>query len=102
MGALELSGPQRKYLRGLAHDKKAVVQVGDAGVTPEVIEAVKAALLTHELIKVKMREPEDKKGMAEALAAKSSAGLCGLIGHTAILYRPHPDKPKIHLPAPRG
>lgn len=96
--APELTQAQRKYLRGLAHHLEPVVQVGAGGVTDAVITQVEAQLLAHELIKVRMREPEDKKSMAEALATKSGAALCGLVGHTAILYRSHPEKPKIHLP----
>jgi RNA-binding protein YhbY len=54
-------------------------------------------LLDHELIKVQMREPEDKKAMARHLAEATSAALCGLLGHTVILYRPHPETPTIAL-----
>ncbi len=93
-----MEGFQRKYLRGLAHRLNPVVQVGQSGVTEAVTEAVNAALLDHELIKVRLREPEDKKAMADALAAGSEADLCGLVGHTAILYKAHPKKPVIKLP----
>lgn len=95
---LELAGFQRKYLRGLAHSFKAVVQVGHDGVTEAVVAAVGQALLDHELIKVRMREPEDKKAMAAELARHCGAALCGLIGHSVILYRPHPEAPQITLP----
>ena len=95
---MELAGFQKKYLRGLAHDLKAVVQVGRPGITGEVVQAVRSALDEHELIKVSMRKPQDKKGMAASLASRSEAQLCGLIGHTMILYRPHPDTPTIRLP----
>ena len=37
---LELKGFQRKYLRGLAHALKPVVQVGHDGVTAGVVQAV--------------------------------------------------------------
>ena len=93
-----MKGYQRKYLRGLAHHLDPVVRVGKGGVSPGVLEAVERALLDHELIKVRMREPEDKKGMAAALAEGTGAELVGLIGHTAILYRPHPEEPRIELP----
>lgn len=93
----DLTAAQVKYLRGLAHSHKPLVQVGEAGVTDGVVEAVAQALLDHELIKVRMHEPEDKKGMAEKLAARTESALCGLIGHTVILYKRHPEKPKIHL-----
>jgi RNA-binding protein len=93
-----LQGYQRKYLRGLAHGFEPVVQVGQAGVSEAVVAAVLQALEDHELIKIRMREPEDKRGMASELAARAGAHLVGLVGHTAILYRPHPEKPVIQLP----
>jgi len=93
-----MKGYQRKYLRGLAHHLDPVVRVGKGGVSPGVLEAVERALLDHELIKVRMREPEDKQGMSAALAEGTGAELVGLIGHTAILYRPHPEEPRIELP----
>jgi RNA-binding protein len=94
----ELAGFQRKYLRGLAHSLKPLVQVGNGGVTEGVVKAMDQALLDHELIKVRMHEPEDKKGMAVELAQRSKAHLCGLVGHSAILYRPHPKEPQIVVP----
>ncbi len=93
-----LKGSERKYLRGLAHDRKPIVQVGQGGVTDAVVTQTEEQLLAHELIKVRMREPTDKKSMAQNLAERAGAELCGLVGHTAILYRPHPDKPRITLP----
>jgi RNA-binding protein len=92
-----LTSTQRKKLRGLAHPLEPVVQVGHQGVTDAVLEQVRAALLAHELIKVRLREPEDKKGLAAALAAGSESDLCGLVGHTVILYKRHPEKPRITL-----
>lgn len=93
-----MEGFQRTYLRGLAHALKPVVQVGQAGVTEAVIAAVDDALEHAELIKVRLREPDDKRAMAERLAADSGAELCGLVGHTVILYRRHPETPRIELP----
>ena len=90
-----LTGRQRKSLRGLAHRLEPVVLVGRDGVTDAVVRAVGEALLTHELIKVRLHEPGDKRGDAQALADGAGAALCGLVGHTVILYRPHPERPKI-------
>ncbi|MBM4269658.1 MAG: YhbY family RNA-binding protein [Deltaproteobacteria bacterium] len=91
----ELGSRQRKYLRGLAHGLEPIVHVGNAGVTDAVLRALDAALTAHELVKVRLHQPSDKHGDAEALAAGSGAALCGLVGHVVILYRPHPKKPKI-------
>jgi RNA-binding protein len=93
-----LSGAQRSFLRGKAHVLRPVVQVGQSGVTTPLVAAVNQALLDHELIKVRLYRPENKKALAAELAEKTGAHLCGLIGHTVILYRPHPEKPRIRLP----
>jgi RNA-binding protein len=95
---VKLEGFQRKFLRGLAHGYKPVVLVGEAGLSDGVVDALERALLDHELVKVRLREPDDKQAMARELAQRTGAELCGLVGHTAILYRPHPESPRIELP----
>lgn len=92
-----LTNKQRKQLRGLAHDLHALVHVGHEGISEGVVAATDRALLDHELIKVRLHEPEDKHGHADELAERCQATLCGLIGHTVILYRRHPDKPTIKI-----
>lgn len=98
MATIELAGFQRKYLRGLAHPLKPLVQVGEAGLTEAVLGALEAALRDHELVKVRLREPEDKRASAGELVERSGAALCAVVGHTVILYRPHPETPRIELP----
>jgi RNA-binding protein len=97
MAPLALTSRQRKWLRGRAHALRPVVRVGAAGVTDAVVEAVDAALTARELVKVRLHEPEDKHADAEMLAARTGAVCCGLVGHTVILYRAHPEKPVIVL-----
>lgn len=87
LGAREL-----RELRAQAHGLTPLVQVGHGGVSAEVLTAVSRALHDHELIKVRLHEPEDKRGMAEALAKGTRSALCGLVGHTVILYRPRPKQ----------
>ena len=94
----ELLGFQRRFLRAQAHDLRPVVQVGESGLTQAALEAVDRALLDHELVKVRLREPEDKKATARELALRMKAHLCGVVGHTVILYRRHPEEPRIELP----
>jgi RNA-binding protein len=97
MPARELDAATRKQLRALAHHLEPVVRVGHDGVTDGVVEAVTRTLLDHELIKVRLYEPEDKAAMAAELASRCDATLCGLVGHTAILYKRHPEQPKIAI-----
>jgi RNA-binding protein len=94
----QLDGYQRKALRGLANPLKPLVTVSEGGLSPGVFAALDTALTDHELVKVRLRAPDDKKGAAAALAKGSRSALCGLVGHTVILYRPHPEHPEIELP----
>lgn len=95
-----LTTAQRKHLKALAHHLKPVVLIGAAGVTDAVMKEVDNALAAHELVKIKV--PAEDRGLrrqaCEEIAGRTSAGFVQLIGKTAILYRPHPDKPKIRLP----
>ena len=93
-----LAGFQRRFLRGKAHSLRPAVEIGRAGISGAVIAEVKRALDDHELIKVRLQRPEDKKAMAAEIAARCAAHLCGLIGHQVILYRRHPTEPTIELP----
>lgn len=93
-----LRGFQRKHLRKLAHSLRPVVHVGAAGVSPAVLDALGKALADHELVKIRLHEPDDKKAVAQTLANESGSELCGLVGHTVILYLADPDEPRIELP----
>lgn len=95
---MSITSQQKNYLRGRAHHLKPVVRLGDKGLTSDVVQAVDQALTDHELIKVRLHQPEDKKAAAQNLAKRTDSTLCGLVGHTVILYRPHPEKPRLHLP----
>ncbi len=93
-----LRGAQRRWLRAQAHGLRPVVQVSEQGLSEPVLHALDRALLDHELVKVRLRSPEDKKAMARELATRSRAEFCGLVGHTVILYRRHPEAPRLRLP----
>jgi RNA-binding protein len=83
-------------LRAEAHHLQPLVQIGHAGLHDAAFVAVAGALRDHELIKVRLHEPEDKRAMAQALADAVGAALCGLVGHTVILYKPKPARAAKH------
>lgn len=90
--APELSAKRRRELRGDAHALEPLVQVGHGGITEAVVRAASRALFDHELIKVRLHEPEDKHAMASEIAEATRSSLCGLVGHTVILYRQKPKQ----------
>jgi RNA-binding protein len=91
---------QSAHLRGLAHHLDPVVQLGKEGLTDAVKAAVVAALATHELVKVKLPQLEkaERKALTASLAAATASHVAGEIGRVAVLYKRHPNEPKITLP----
>ena len=85
-----LSGKQRQQLRGIAHNKKVVVAVGNAGVTAGVIAELKVALSSHEIVKVKLpaADKKTKQALARQLCEAANAENIQEIGRIAVLYRP--------------
>jgi RNA-binding protein len=96
-----LTSKQRQFLKGLAHEKKPVVQIGHKGLTETLVKETGSALLTHELIKIKLPEGEGQD-MADELATELDAEIVVLMGRVLVLYKAHPEEPVIHLPAEKG
>ena len=94
-----LSGKQRRALRALGHHLKPVVQVGQEDLTEAVVKACDQALTDHELIKVKVGEgaATSRHEAGEWLAKKTQSELVQVLGRTLLLYRRHPEKPKIQI-----
>ncbi len=97
----ELKGSQRKYLRGLAHSYKPLVQVGKEGLSENVFAAIDTALEAHELIKVKIAaERDQREELVPAIEERLECECVGTVGRMAILYRENsdPEKRKIAVP----
>lgn len=96
----DLTGKQRRHLRGLAHSLAPVVQVGKDGVTVGVLDAAMQALDDHELIKVRVLEaaPLHRSEAAVELAEGTGAHVAGQSGRIVILYRMPAQDPQIRLP----
>ena len=87
-------------MRALGHELVPVVSVGKEGITDGLVSAANAALLTHELIKVKVQgeAPLDRRDAARELAERTDSALAQVLGRTFLLYKRHPKRPKIVLP----
>lgn len=96
-----LTGKQARYLRGLGHSLKPVLQVGKAGVTDALVHQVDQALETHELIKVKLIKsaPDTVKQVGEVLGRRAHCHIAQTIGKTLLLYRPRKENSTIVLPS---
>lgn len=77
------------------------MQIGKGGVTPAAVTAVREALTTRELMKVRVLDvaPDSASALgADLAAALGDTHVVQVIGRTLVLFRPDPDDPQIELP----
>ena len=96
---MKLSNKQKQHLKGLAHQLKPVVQLGQNGLTEGVLAEIENALNFHELIKVKIAtdDREMKQLIIDAIVRETEAINVAKIGHIVVLYRQSEEK-KVDLP----
>ena len=84
----------KQSLKAQAHHLKPVVLLGAKGLTEAVVAETNIALLSHELIKVKINgaEKEDRLNMAMQLCKQLQAEMVQMIGNTVIMYRKNEEK----------
>ncbi|HQQ59316.1 MAG TPA: YhbY family RNA-binding protein, partial [Thermomonas sp.] len=73
--SIALTNAQIRFLRGQAHDLKAMLQVGGKGITDALVTEVELALEHHELIKVKVggADREQRDAMIVDLTERADA-----------------------------
>jgi RNA-binding protein len=99
---IELAGYQRRALRAQAHALEPLVHIGKDGLSEGALAGLDQALSTHELVKVRFVDHKDeRKQLASEMAEKVGAALAGVVGHVAILYRPHPEPAKRRIRVPQ-
>jgi len=80
------------------------VQMGKEGMSEAFVHAVSSALDDHELIKIRLGQnslhetKSDRRSTAEELARQTESEVAQVLGNTLLLYRRHPEEPRIELP----
>ena len=95
-----MNSRQRAYLGSLASNIDPIFQIVKASLTPEIIEALDAALEKRELIKVSVLKNciDDPKEIAEVIGERTHATVVKVIGKKMIFYRRAKKNSKIKLP----
>ena len=95
-----ITSKQRAYLRAMATELPAIMQIGKGGLTENMLKTFSDALQARELIKLHVLEnsgaapKEVLNALAEALGAEAIAAT----GRKIVLYRASTKEPKIELP----
>ncbi len=93
---MTLTSKQRARLKGIAQDTPAIFQIGKNGISDELIKQLSAAIDARELIKINVLEsaPEDKRTIADAIAARTDSIVVQVIGSKIVLYKQNKDPKK--------
>jgi RNA-binding protein len=96
---MTLTGKQKNYLRGIAHNLNPVVMIGGKGLTDAVMNEIELALDQHELLKIKLpgNEKAEKVALLAQITSRSNSEPVQIIGRVAVIYRAS-DKARITIP----
>ena len=97
---MTLTGKQKNYLRGIAHNLNPIVMIGSKGLTETVMNEIELALENHELVKVKLpsNSKSEKVALLAQITGQSSSEPVQLIGRVGVIYRANKE-PKITVPS---
>jgi putative YhbY family RNA-binding protein len=92
---LTLTVLQRQNLKARAHPLKPTVMIGNAGLTPPVLEEIRRALKSHELIKVRVMndDREVRAAMMQEICEQLDATPVQHIGKILVVYQPQEEAP---------
>ena len=95
-----LSEAQKKHLRGLGHQLKPVVMIGENGLSDSLLAEFETSLAHHELIKVRIRvgDRRAREAIIRKLCDIGAAQLIQRVGNVALLYRENPERNTVSLP----
>lgn len=100
--APQLTGKQKRYLRGLAHALKPVAHLGKYGASDSFLRELDESLERHELVKVKFVEHKEAKDeISQQLCERLHCAVAGRVGHLLILYRPAADEQQRSIRLPK-
>jgi RNA-binding protein len=95
----DLTPAERRALRTRAHHLQPVVMIGEAGLTPAVLNEIDVNLKSHELVKIRVLGDgrQHRKELIHEICRTLKADAVQQIGKMLVVYRPRPDEVK---PAP--
>lgn len=91
---VSLTPRERTALKARAHALEPVVNVGQRGLTDNVLAEIDRALTAHELIKVRAgaADREERAGLLDAIVARTDAAPVQSVGKVIVLWRPRPPE----------
>ena len=95
-----LTGKERSYLKGLAHNMDPLIQLGKDGINEGFLNQIDKLLEDHELVKIKVLQnaPVEVDEIVDEILEKTGAEFVQKIGKKLTIYRESKENKKIELP----
>lgn len=92
---LKLSTDERRALRARAHALNPVVSISQNGLSESVLNEIRASLVSHELIKIRVFNDvrEEREQFLATICEKLDAAPVQHIGKLLVVWRPSPENP---------
>ncbi|HEY5993219.1 MAG TPA: YhbY family RNA-binding protein [Gallionellaceae bacterium] len=92
---LTLTVLQRQNLKARAHALNPTVMIGNAGLTPAVLDEIERTLKSHDLIKIRASgEREEREAMMQQICETLHAAPVQHIGKILVVWRPLAEQPE--------
>lgn len=100
---ITLTSRQRAALRSMANNYETIFQIGEGGITDEIVRQIDNTLEARELIKLRVLDtcPHTSREAANIISEKTGAVPVSVVGSRFVLYRPstrQDKKDRIILP----
>jgi RNA-binding protein len=84
-----MNAKQKAYLKRLAAKERAIINVGKQGVSPEVVEFVRAAIEKRELVKIGVLASclLNAREAADIIKERTRSEIVEIIGRKIVLYK---------------
>jgi RNA-binding protein len=96
---ITLSVAQRTALKARAHSLNPTVMIGNAGLSPSVLNEISITLKSHELIKIRVMidDREAREAMLKEICTELNAAPVQHIGKILVIYQAQ-ETPLLSLP----
>ncbi|HKB58707.1 MAG TPA: YhbY family RNA-binding protein [Gallionellaceae bacterium] len=92
---LNLTVTERQQLKARAHALNPTILIGNAGLTPAVLDEIAHTLQHHDLIKIRVAgEREARDAMMQQICESLNAAPVQHIGKILVIFRPLDEQPE--------
>ncbi len=92
---LTLTVSERQHLKARAHALNPAIIIGNAGLSPAVLDEIARTLKSHDLIKIRAPgERAEREAMMQQICETLDAAPVQHIGKILVVYRPLEEQPE--------